>query len=146
MDTQPTSTSGEGNIASSIQQHLSESSLGIQASQDQLIPNDLAVKLRVFESALWEAYRQVQSEEHIYWCSLHKVMKRVGMSLPLFTERLNQLWQNQFATKPTIQKRYDFGLEVDCTPTDRWRLRNQLIMVDGCPQFIIQMAPTKGTW
>jgi hypothetical protein len=100
-------------------------------------------RLEVFESALWESYKAVQAEEGLYWCSLHKVMKRVGMSLPLFQERLEQLWQPQFTSDPGYAPRYTFGLEVDCTPTDRWRLRKQLIVIDHCPRFIITMGPKK---
>lgn len=105
--------------------------------------NDTIVKLEVFESALWDAYKKVQAEEGVMWCSLHKVMVKVGMSLPLFSERLKQLWECQFTTEPMYANKYSFGLEVDCTPTERHRLRNKLIIIDHCPMFIIQMGLKK---
>jgi len=101
---------------------------------------DMKIALEVFEDALWDSYQKVQSEEHVLWCSLHKVQKYTGLSRELFTERLNQLWENQFTSSPIIERKYDFGLEVDCTPTERHRLRNRLIVVEQTPMFIIHMG------
>jgi len=108
-----------------------------------LVMNDTKVKLEVFEKALWYAYNRVRIEECVLWCSLHKVQKHVGLPRELFTERLNQLWKNQFTSTPVIERRYDFGLEVDCTPVERHRLRKQLIIVEGTPMFVINMGPRK---
>jgi hypothetical protein len=105
--------------------------------------DDTKVKLEVFEEALWNAYNKVQSEERVLWCSLHKVQERVGLSRELFSERLNQLWKNQFTSEPLFERKYDFGLEVDCTPVERHRLRNRLITVDGVAMFIINMGPRR---
>ncbi len=102
--------------------------------------NDTQVKLKVFEFALWEAYKETRREEQVLWCSLHKVISKVGMSLPLFNERLKQLWECQFTAEPLYTNRYSFGLEADCIPTERYRLRNKLITIDHCPVFIIQMG------
>lgn len=101
--------------------------------------DDIPIKLKIFESALWEAYNQVKNEDKTYWVSLHKVMVKVGMSLELFNQRLEQLWKNQFASSPQYVNRYQFGLEVDASPTNYYRLRNKQIIIDGCPMFIIQM-------
>jgi hypothetical protein len=100
-------------------------------------------KLEVFEEALWNSYNKVKLEEKVIWVSLHKVMEYVGLPLPLFTERLEQLWQGQFSMKPLYCSKYTFGLEVDATPTERYRLRKKLIIVDHCPRFIIQMGLKK---
>jgi len=111
--------------------------------EGDLVMDDTKVKLEVFERALWNAYNKVRVEECALWCSLHKVQEQVGLSRELFTKRLNQLWKNQFTSTPVIKRRYDFGLEVDCTPVERHRLRKQLIIVEGTPMFVINMGPRK---
>lgn len=101
--------------------------------------NDIIVKLEVFEKGLWESYLEVKNEENTLWVSLHKVADKVGMSLELFNERLNQLWLCQFSSNPIYKNKYEFGLEVDATPIERYRLRNKLIIIENCPMFLIQM-------
>lgn len=101
--------------------------------------DDTIVKLQVFENILWKAYQKVKSEDKTLWVSLHKVMDYVGLPLDLFTQRLNELRQNQFASTPKFVNKFQFGLEVDATPTQYYRLRKKQIIIDGCPMYIIQM-------
>jgi hypothetical protein len=73
-------------------------------------------------------------------------MSKVGLPLDLFTERLQELWNCQFSSDVVYVNKYSFGLEVDCTPTERYRLRNKLIIIDYCPKFIINMGPKTIDW
>jgi len=107
------------------------------------LPNELQIKLQVFESALFDAYKTVLLEEHVDWVSLHKVQKCTGLSLELFTIRLNQLWKLQFSEAGEQLLKCDFGLEVDATPLEHYRLRNKRIEVDETARMIIHMGLKK---
>ena len=107
------------------------------------MPNELQIKLQVFESVLFDAYKTILLEEQVDWVSLHKVYKRMGMSLELFTLRLNQLWKLQFSEIGDQLLKCSFGLEVDATPTEHYRYRKQRIEVEGIGMMIIHMGLKK---